>query len=113
MRLKLVAIVVLLVVAGGAVLASFGVFKPAASNATTLLTTPASVQDVSDDIAATGTIQAVSKYFLAFGQDPVSVAGDSTQDGSQGSDPTAASVTWPVASVAVKVGDPVKKGQTL
>jgi RND family efflux transporter MFP subunit len=113
MRLKLVAIVVLLVVAGGAVLASLGVFKPAASNATTLLTTPASVQDVSDDIAATGTIQAVSKYFLAFGQDPVTVDGDSTQDGSQGGDPTASSVTWPVASVAVKVGDHVKQGQTL
>lgn len=113
MRLKLVAIVVLLVVAGGAVLASLGTFTPAASSATTLLTTPASVQDVTDEIAATGTIQAVAKYFLAFGQDPVTVDGDSTEDGSQGGDATAASVTWPVATVTVKVGDRVTKGQTL
>ncbi|HJP89447.1 MAG TPA: efflux RND transporter periplasmic adaptor subunit [Candidatus Limnocylindrales bacterium] len=113
MRLKVVAIVVLLVVAGGAVLASLGVFKPAESSATTLLTTPASVQDVTDEIAATGTIQAVSKYFLAFGQDAVTVDGDSTEDGSQSGDATAASVTWPVATLTVKVGDRVTKGQTL
>ena len=113
MRLKVVAIVVLLVVAGGAVLASLGVFTPAASNASSLLTTAASVQDVADDIAATGTVGAVSKSFLAFGQATVTVDGASTADGSQGGDPTAASVTWPVATLTVKVGDHVTKGETL
>lgn len=113
MRLKVVAIVVLLVVALGAVLASLGVFKPAASSATTLLTAPATVQDVTDEIAATGTVQAVSKYFLAFGQAAVTVDGDAAADGSQGGNQIAASVTWPVATLTVKVGDRVTKGQTL
>ncbi|HET7181949.1 MAG TPA: efflux RND transporter periplasmic adaptor subunit [Candidatus Limnocylindrales bacterium] len=113
MRLKVVAIVVLLVVAGGAVFASMGAFTPTASNATTLLTTAAAVQDVTDEIAATGTVEAVAKSFLAFGQAPVIVDGDSAEDGSQGGDATAASVTWPVATLTVKVGDVVTKGQTL
>ena len=113
MRLKVVAIVLLLVVAGGAVLASLGAFTPAASSSTTLLTTAATVTDVTDEIAATGTVQAVAKYFLAFGQAPVAVDGDSAEDGAQGGDATAASVTWPVATVSVKVGDRVTKGQAL
>ena len=113
MRIKVVAIVVLLVVAGGAVFASLGGFSPSASSATTLLTTAAAVTDVTDEIAATGTVQAVAKYFLAFGQDPVAVDGDSSADGSQGGDPTAASVAWPVATLSAKVGDRVTKGQTL
>lgn len=113
MRIKVVAIVVLLVVAGGAVFASLGAFSPSASTATTLLTTAAEVTDVTDEIAATGTVQAVAKYFLAFGQDPVMVDGDASADGSQGGDPTAASVTWPVATLTAKVGDRVTKGQTL
>lgn len=113
MRVKLVAIVVLLVVAGGAVLASLGAFTPAASNATTLLTTAAAVTDVTDEIAATGTVQSVAKYFLAFGQEAVTVDGDSAADGPQGGDATAASVTWQVATLTVKVGDRVTEGQTL
>lgn len=113
MRLKVVAIVVLLAVAGGAVVASLGVFTPQASNASTLLTTAAAVQDVSDEIAATGTVEAVSKYFLGFGRNPVVVDGASTEDGSQGGDTLASSVTWPVATVTAKIGDRVTKGQTL
>lgn len=113
MRLKVVAIVVLLVVAGGAVFASMGVFTPQSSSASTLLTTAASVQDVTDEIAATGTVQAVSKDFLAFGRDPVAVDGASTEDGSQGGDGLAASVAWPVVTLTVKVGDRVTKGQVL
>ena len=113
MRLKVVAIVVLLVVAGGAVFASMGVFAPQSSNASTLLTSPASTQNVTDEIAATGTVEAVSKYFLAFGRKAVAVDGAAEEDGSQGGDGIAASITWPVASVAVKVGDRVTKGQIL
>jgi RND family efflux transporter MFP subunit len=113
MRLKVVAIVVLLVVAGGAVFASLGAFTPKASSASTLLTTAASVQDVTDEIAATGSVEAVSKYFLAFGAAPVAVDGSSTADGSQGTNGVASTVTWPVATVNVKVGDHVTKGQTL
>jgi len=113
MRLKVIAIVVLLLVAGGAVLASLGVFTPSTGSATTFLTTAAAVTDVTDEIAATGTVEAVSKYFLAFGQPAVAVDGASTADGSQGGDATAASVTWPVLRLAVTVGDRVTAGETL
>jgi len=113
MRLKVIAIVVLLLVAGGAVLASLGVFTPSTGSATTFLTTAAAVTDVTDEIAATGTVEAVSKYFLAFGQPAVAVDGASTADGSQGGDATAASVTWPVLTLAVTVGDRVTAGETL
>jgi RND family efflux transporter MFP subunit len=113
MRLKVIAIVVLLLVAGGAVLAALGVFKPSTSSATTLLTSAATVSNVTDQIAATGTVQAVSKYFLAFGQAPITVDGAASADGSQGGDATAASVTWPVLTLTVKVGDQVTSGQVL
>ena len=113
MRLKVVAIVVLLVVAGGAVAASLGLFTPQTSNASTLLTAAAAVQDVTDEIAATGTVEAASRYFLAFGRKPIAVDGASAEDGSGGGNDAASSVTWPVATVSVKVGDHVTKGQTL
>lgn len=97
MRLKVLAIVVLLVVAGGAIFLSFGGgLAPAATAATTLLTATASVADVSDDIAATGTIAATTQYTVSFG----------TATGST-------SVTWPVTKVNVAVGDTVKTGQLL
>jgi macrolide-specific efflux system membrane fusion protein len=97
MRLKLFAIVVLLVVAGGAIFFSFGGgLAPAATAATTLLTAAASVADVTDDIAATGTVEATTQYTVSFG----------TATGSS-------SVTWPVTKVNVAVGDTVKTGDVL
>lgn len=97
MRLKLFAIVVLLVVAGGAVFFAFGGgLAPAATAGTTLLTAAASVADVTDDIAATGSVEATTQYTVSFG----------TSTGS-------ASVTWPVTKVNVAVGDTVKTGEVL
>jgi macrolide-specific efflux system membrane fusion protein len=95
MRLKVLAIVVLLVVAGGAVVAAMGGFTPSTTTASTLLTAAASVTDVTDEIAATGTVEADDQYDLAFG------------------DPAGPSVTWPVAEVKVAVGDRVTSGQVL
>jgi RND family efflux transporter MFP subunit len=95
-RLKVLAIVALLVVAGGAVVAATGALNSTTSASTTLLTAAASVADVTDEIAATGSIEATSSYDLAFGS-------------SGGSTP----VTWPVAEVKVAVGDHVTAGQTL
>ena len=112
MRLKITAIVVLLVVAGGAVLAATGALNPSPTATTNLLTSQAAVSDVTDEIAATGSVAAVSKYALAFGQAPTTTDGAATGDGFQ-ADQLAASVTWPVLSVAVKAGDRVTKGQAL
>lgn len=111
MRLKLFAIVVLLVVGGAAVAVSLGVLTPAETNATSLLTTAASVTDVTDEVAATGTVEAASQYDLAFGAAPAQT--DGASDSATPSDALAASVEWPVTSVKVAVGDHVTKDQVL
>jgi RND family efflux transporter MFP subunit len=96
MRLKVLAIVALLVVAGGAIFISIGGLASASPTAdTTLLTAAASIADVTDSIAATGAVQATTTDTLSFG----SVAGTS--------------VTWPVTKVNVVVGATVKKGDVL
>jgi macrolide-specific efflux system membrane fusion protein len=95
MRLKVFAIVALLIVAGGAVFVAIGGLGSSSATASTLLTTAAAVTDVTDEISATGTIESTDSYDLAFGN----------ADG-----PT---VTWPVATVAVAVGDRVTAGQVL
>lgn len=96
MRLKVFAIVLLLVIAVGAVVVAMGGLTPAASSASTLLTAPASVADVTDEIAATGSIEAADTYDLTFG----SASASST-------------VVWPVREVKVAVGDHVTAGQVL
>jgi macrolide-specific efflux system membrane fusion protein len=112
MRLKLLAIVGLLVVAGSAVVASLGGFTPAPAAATNLLTAAAEVTNVTDEIAATGTVQPASQFALFFGQDPV--ASDPSDDQSPPqADGLAGSVTWPVTDLKVAVGDRVTKGQVL
>jgi macrolide-specific efflux system membrane fusion protein len=106
MKWKVLAIVVLLAGAGTAVAASLGVFGPGSVAATTYLTARAEVADVLNEVAATGTIAASTTWGLAFGSVP-RIADDSSSPSGAGS------VTWPVASVGVKVGDSVKKGQLL
>ena len=116
MRLKLFAIVVLLVVGGVAVAVSTGVLTPAATNATSLLTAAASVTDVTDEIAATGTVEAAAQYELAFGSAPVETAGSSSasaSSSSSSSNAAAPSIDWPVTDVKVAVGDHVTAGQVL
>lgn len=95
MRLKLIAIVMLLALAGGAVVVAMGGVGAPATAATTLLTTAAAVTDVTDEIAATGTVEASDQYELAFGDGSVT------------------SVTWPVTEVKVAVGDHLTAGQVL
>jgi len=114
MRLKIAAIVILLAVGGGAVAVAAGALTPSATNATTLLTATAAVTDVTDEIAATGTVQAASQYELAFGAAAVATDGSasSASSASSNSSPTA-SVTWPVTAVKIAVGDQVKAGQVL
>jgi len=111
MRLKVVAIVALLVVGGAAVAVSLGVFTPAATNATSLLTAAATVADVTDSIAATGTVQAAAQYTLAFGTAPSESSGSSASSNATGAN--APSVAWPVSEVKVAVGDRVTAGEEL
>lgn len=111
MRLKLLAIVGLLVVAGGAVVASMGGLAPAATASTTLLTATASIADVTDEIAATGTVEAVSQAVLRFGAAASILAGDA--DPASASPGESSNVTWPVKAVNVAVGDTVKQGDVL
>jgi HlyD family secretion protein len=114
MRLKIAAIVVLLAVGGGAVAVAAGALTPTATNATTLLTATAAVTDVTDEIAATGTVQAAWQYDLAFGAAPVETDGSASSSSSASSNSSAAaSVSWPVAAVKVAVGDHVIAGQVL
>ncbi|MBI2781238.1 MAG: efflux RND transporter periplasmic adaptor subunit [Chloroflexi bacterium] len=96
MRLKLLAIVVLLVISGGAIAVAMGGFAPAASSASTLLMAAASVADVTDEIAATGSIEAANTYDLSFGSATASTT-----------------VAWSVKEVKVAVGDRVAAGQVL
>ena len=104
MRLKLFAIVLLLVVGGAAVFITLGGLPRSASAATTFLTGTAAVADVSNDVAATGTIASSSTWSFAFGSAPTTATPSTTatQDG-----------TWTASTVTAKVGDVVKKGQVL
>jgi len=106
MRLKLFAIVLLLVVGGAAIFVTLGGLPRSAAAATTFLTGTAEVADVSDDVAATGTIASATTWSLAFGSAPTTATSSSsaaaTQDG-----------TWTARTVTAKVGDVVKKGQVL
>jgi RND family efflux transporter MFP subunit len=109
MKLKLLAIVVLIVAGGGAIFVSvFGLPSSAASN-TTYLTSAATVGNISADIAATGTIASSTQYGLAFGAVPQPITDAATTSSAS----NASSTTWLVNSVAVKVGDSVKKGAKL
>src|SRR5262245_38883223 len=113
MRLKIAAIVVLLLVGGAAVAVATGVLTPAATSATTLLTATAEVTDVTDEIAATGTVEAASRYALAFGIQPVESEGSTESDNAASTGSLASSIEWPVTEVTVAVGDQVTKGQVL
>lgn len=110
MRVKLLAIVLLLVVGGAAVVVGLGGLPRSASAATTYLTATAEVTDVRDDVAATGAIAASQAWDLAFGAAPVT-AGSS--DGSSSQDGTGDSGTWVVGELKAAVGDTVTKGQVL
>ncbi len=106
MKLKLLLILLLVVAGGGAIFVSLGGFSSGVA-ATTFLTSAAVVGDISDDVAATGAVETVGRYGLAFGS-PAHLVDDSASAASGSS-----TTTWPVASVSVAVGDRVTSGQPL
>ncbi len=110
MKLKVLAIVVLLVVGGAALFVASGGLPRNTSAAVTYLTSPATVADVSNDVAATGSIAASTSWSLAFGSAPTVGTTDTSSSSSSSSGSTG---TWHVARVSVKVGDAVTAKQVL
>ena len=105
MRRKLLALVVLVALGVGAVAMSVGVLGAKPATASEYLTTPATVGDVTDDVAATGALASATTYGLVFGSSPYLATADAVAPTSD--------VTWPVTDLKVKPGDTVKKGQVL
>ena len=104
MKLKVVALVVLVAVGVGAMAVATGAIGASAADTPEFLTANATVGDVTDDVAATGTLASTESYGLLFGADPYLVAGN---------DAPATDGTWPVTDVAVKAGDTVAAGDVL
>src|SRR3954454_20690204 len=105
MKTKIVAVLVLAAIGVGAIYVSLGGFPAQAASATEYLTAAAITGDVTDDVAATGTIESAESNGLVFGAAPYLVTDSSTSP--------QVSATYPVTKVDVKVGDTVKKGQVL
>lgn len=104
MKLKLFVILVLVAAGAAAVFVSLGGLPSGTpATASTYLTAAAAIGDVTDDVAATGTVAPTSSYALGFGATPR--LGD-------GATPTG-SGTWSVETVNVSVGQAVKQGDVL
>ena len=103
MKLKILAIVALGVVGVGAAFVAVGGLPASAAAKTTYLTGAVTTGDVTDEVAATGSVAASASYGVSFGA-PAHLAGATTASGS---------TTWQVTSLKVKPGDTVKKGAVL
>ena len=101
---------------------AFAVLGPslAGESETEYLTATAATSDVTDEVVATGTLQAAQTYSLSFGSEAaVSDAAPSTDQSTAangGSDTAAgmaSSVIWTVSDLNVSVGDHVAEGDVL
>ena len=113
MKVKLLAIVLLLVVGGAAIVVTLGGLPRSAAAATSYLTSTAAIGDVSDDVAATGSVASSATWTLAFGSEPTDSSSSTASSSSDTSSSGQSDGTWVVKKVDVKVGDTVKKGQVL
>ena len=105
MKLKILAVVALGAVGVGAAVFAMGGVSASAASTTQYLTSAATIGDVTDDVAATGALEAQSSYGLVFGSDPYLVTDTSTAPSS--------TTTWPVKDVKAKIGDTVAEGDVL
>ena len=120
MKTRLAAIALILVGVGAVALAIVGP-SFAGSSSSKYITSTATVGTVSAQSVATGTVAASTVYGFKFGAaaDVVSSSattsgtGGSTGGSSTSSSSTSSSATWPVTTVAVTVGQSVKKGDVL
>lgn len=105
MKLKILAVVVLGAVGVGSAVIALGGLGANATNATEFLTSQAATGDVTQDVAATGALEAQARYGLVFGGDPyLATTGASAPN---------SATTWPVKTVAVALGATVKAGDVL
>ena len=111
MKLKILAILALAAVGVGAAFVAMGGLPASAASKTQYLTGAATTGDISDDVAATGTVASTAAYGVSFGS-PAHLAAATTSTSSSTSS-ASGSTTWTVTSLKVKVGDAVKKGQLL
>ncbi len=113
MRWKTIGAGLLVVVGIGA--AAFAVIGPSLGGtaATQYLTSQARVTDVVDQVAATGSVEAVTTYTLAFGSPPSVATSSSSTSGTSSGNGTGASTSWTVASVDAVAGQAVKAGDVL
>ena len=108
MRLKIIAVLALMVLGVGA--AAFVLFDPptGGSAASQYLTAQATRTNVVEQSVATGSVSAHATYGLAFGRNPALVPSGSTSSGASNG-----TTTWIVSTVGVKVGDQVTQGSVL
>lgn len=112
MKLKILAIVVLAIVGIGAAFIALGGGLPSTAASTTrYLTGAATTGDVSDDVAATGTVATTTSYGLAFGSAPAIASSSSSSSSS--SNASSGSTTWIVTELKAEVGQTVKAGDVL
>ena len=105
MKLKILAIVGLAVVGIGAAIVAVGGLPTSKAATTQYLTGAVATGNVTNDVAATGSVASSASYGVAFGS-PAHLASASAAAAS-------GSTTWTATDVKVKVGDAVKKGQVL
>jgi RND family efflux transporter MFP subunit len=115
MRWKTIGAVLLVVVGIGA--AAIAVIGPSfgGTTATQYLTSQATVTDVVDQVAATGTVQAATTYALAFGSAPTVQSSSSSSSSASGSSNSGSGsgTSWTVATVTALPGQAVKAGDVL
>lgn len=115
MRLKLLGAAVLAVLGIGAVVVV--VFRPGSASAAgaQYLTAAVTREDVTDDVAANGTLGPVTRYGLQFGSAPqvLTSSSSSSSSASSAASSSGTTSTWPVTIVKVSIGQSVKKGAVL
>ena len=104
MKLKILAIVALGAVGVGAAFVALGGLPASAAATTQYLTGAATTGDVTDDVAATGTVATTASYGLAVRR---------ARPPRRRRRPPRGSTTWTVTDVKVAVGDTVKAGDVL
>ncbi|MCU0477285.1 MAG: HlyD family efflux transporter periplasmic adaptor subunit [Chloroflexi bacterium] len=112
MRWKTIGAVLLLVVGIGA--AALAVIGPSLGGTATTqyLTSQATITDVVEEVAATGTIEAATTYSLAFGSAPTQVTTTTSATVSSASTGSG-STSWIVETVTATPGQVVKVGDVL
>ena len=110
MKLRIAAAVVLIAVGIGAI--AFVIVGPnLGSSPTQYLTSQATVTNVTNEVVGSGSIAPHAEYDLAFGTEPTLAGSSSSSAAGAGSG--SSSLTWPVETVDVTVGQKVKKGDVL